>query len=205
MDFSVFGILWALIERACLVLVVFLVLFHIKYFKRMAEQKLNILDRMILAVLFGCFALYGTYSGIQTSGAIANIRNVGPIMGGLIGGPWVGLGAGLIGGIHRYLMGGFTALPCALGTILSGLMAGLLLLLCKGKIGIWKPTFFAFLMETADMSLLLLIAQPFDNALKLVSIIAAPMILANTFSIAVFAFLLRDMRPAPDQGATTYK
>jgi len=200
MDFSVFGILWALIERACLVLVVFLVLFHIKFFKRMAEQKLNVLDKFILAVLFGCFALYGTYSGIQTSGAIANIRNVGPIMGGLLGGPLVGLGAGLIGGIHRYLIGGFTALPCALGTILSGLMAGLLLMLCKGKIGIWKPTLFAFLMETADMSLLLSIAQPFDSALKLVSIIAAPMILANTFAIAVFAFLLRDMKPAPWHG-----
>ena len=44
------------------------------------------------------------------------------------------------------------------------------------------------------MLLLLIIAQPFDNALKLVSIIAAPMILANTFAIAVFAFLLRDMK-----------
>jgi phosphoserine phosphatase RsbU/P len=196
MDPSVFGILWALVERACLVLVVFMVLFHIKFFKRMAGQKLNILDQLILAVLFGCFALYGTYSGIQTSGAIANIRNVGPVMGGLLGGPWVGLGAGLIGGIHRYLMGGFTALPCALGTILSGLLAGLLLMLCKGKIGIWKPTLFAFLMETADMSLILLIAQPFESALKLVSIIAVPMILANSFAIAVFAFLRIDMKPA---------
>jgi sigma-B regulation protein RsbU (phosphoserine phosphatase) len=148
-------------------------------------------------VLFGLFALYGTYSGIQTSGAIANIRNVGPIMGGLLGGPLVGLGAGLIGGIHRYLMGGFTALPCAIGTILSGLLAGLLLMLCKGKTGIWKPALFAFLIETADMSLLLLIAQPFENALKLVSIIAAPMILANTFAITVFAFLLRDLKTAP--------
>jgi len=197
MDFSVFGILWALIERACLVLVIFLVLFHLKFFKRMASQKLNVLDQLFLAVLFGFFALYGTYSGIQTSGAIANIRNVGPIMGGLLGGPLVGLGAGLIGGIHRYLMGGFTALPCAIGTILSGLLAGLLLMLCKGKTGIWKPALFAFLMETADMSLLLLIAQPFENALKLVSIIAAPMILANTFAITVFAFLLRDLKTAP--------
>ena len=197
MDFSVFGILWALIERACLVLVIFLVLFHLKFFKRMATQKLNVLDQLVLAVLFGFFALYGTYSGIHTSGAIANIRNVGPIMGGLLGGPLVGLGAGLIGGIHRYLMGGFTALPCAIGTIFSGLLAGLLLILCKGKTGIWKPALFAFLMETADMSLLLLIAQPFENALKLVSIIAAPMILANTFAITVFAFLLRDLKTAP--------
>ena len=121
-------------------------------------------------------------------------------MGGLIGGPWVGLGAGLIGGIHRYMMGGFTALPCALGTILSGLSAGLLLVLCKGKIGVWKPALLAFVMEVADMALLLLIAQPFENALKLVKIIAVPMILADTFAVAVFAFLLRDMKTAHQPG-----
>jgi phosphoserine phosphatase RsbU/P len=200
MDLSVFGILWALIERACLVLVVFLVLFHFKFFKRMAERKLNALDQLVLAALFGGFALYGTYSGIQTSGAIANIRNIGPMMGGLIGGPWVGLGAGFIGGIHRYMMGGFTALPCALGTIVSGLAAGLLLMLSRGNIGIWKPALLAFVMEMADMALLLMIAQPFDNALKLVKIIAFPMILADTFAIAVFAFLLRDMKTALQQG-----
>jgi LytS/YehU family sensor histidine kinase len=115
-------------------------------------------------------------------------------MGGLLGGPLVGLGAGLIGGIHRYFIGGFTAIPCAVGTISSGLIGGLLLLLWKGKIGIWKPTIFAFLMEVADMGLLLLMAQPFEKALALVSIIAMPMILADTFGIAIFAFLVRDMK-----------
>lgn len=44
-------------------------------------------------------------------------------------------------------------------------------------------------MESADMGLLLLMAQPFDKALTLVSIIAMPMIVANTVGIAIFAFL----------------
>jgi two-component system sensor histidine kinase LytS len=64
---------------------------------------------------------------------------------------------------------------------------------CKGKIGVWKPVLFAFLMETADMGLLLLLAQPLADSIKLVSVIAIPMILADTFGIAVFAFLLRDL------------
>jgi phosphoserine phosphatase RsbU/P len=188
------GILWDLIARACLVLVIFSILFHIKYFKRMLNGKLSIVDQIITGIVFGLFALYGTYSGVQTTGAIANIRNFGPMMGGLLGGPLVGLIAGLIGGIHRYFMGGFTAVPCAIGTISSGLIGGLLLLLWKGKIGIWKPTIFAFLMEVADMGLLLLVAQPFSKALELVRIIAMPMILADTFGIAIFAFLVRDMK-----------
>ena len=194
MDISIFGILWALIERACLVLVIFVLLFHIKFFERMLTNKTTLLDQILLSVIFGVFAIYGTYSGVATSGAIANIRNLGPMVGGLLGGPWVGLAAGLIGGIHRYFQGGFTILPCAIGTIASGLAGGLLCLLWKEKIGVWKPALFAFIMEIVDMGLLLLIARPFDNALKLVGVIAMPMILADTFGVAVFAFLLRDLR-----------
>jgi sigma-B regulation protein RsbU (phosphoserine phosphatase) len=141
-------------------------------------------------VIFGALAVYGTYSGVQTSGAIANIRNLGPMIAGFLGGPWAGLGAGLIGGVHRYFMGGFTAIPCALGTIISGLGAGIMLYLLKGKLGVWKPTLYAFLMECADMGLLLLMAQPFDKALSLVSVIAVPMILGDTVGIAIFSFML---------------
>lgn len=91
-------------------------------------------------------------------------------------------------------MGGFTAIPCTLGTLISGLAAGVMYMLLKGKIGIWKPTLYAFVMECIDMALLLLMAHPFDKALGLVSIIAMPMILGDTVGIAVFAFLLRHMK-----------
>lgn len=191
---SGFGILFSLIEKAGLVIVIFYLLFQIKFFRRMLDKKMNVLDQLVLAVVFGIFAIYGTCSGVQTSGAIANIRNLGPMMGGFVGGPWVGLGAGLIGGIHRYFQGGFTAFPCALGTMISGLVAGVIFMLLKGKIGIWKPALYAFLMECADMALLLLMAQPFDKALGLVSIIAMPMILSDTFGVAVFAVMLKNMK-----------
>jgi phosphoserine phosphatase RsbU/P len=194
LDISTFVILLNLLEKASLVLVVFFLLFQIKFFSRILINRQTIVDQVILAVIFGIFAIYGTYSGVQTSGAIANIRNMGPMMAGFIGGPWVGLGAGLIGGIHRFFMGGFTAIPCAIGTIVSGLAAGLIYMLLKGKIGIWKPTLYAFIMEVVDMGLLLLIAQPFDKALALVSIIAIPMIVGDTIAIAVFAFWLKRMK-----------
>jgi len=196
MDLSIWGIVLNLLEQACLVIVVFYLLFQIRFFVRMLEGKPNLLDQLILAVIFGALAVYGTYSGVQTSGAIANIRNLGPMMAGFLGGPWAGLGAGLIGGVHRYFMGGFTAIPCALGTIASGLIAGIIFALLKGKIGVWKPTLFAFLMECADMGLLLAMAQPFDQALNLVSVIAVPMILADTAGVAVFAFMLGKLKSA---------
>jgi len=196
MELSIWGILLRLLEQACLVIVVFYLLFQVKFFRRMQDGTTTILDQLILAVIFGALAVYGTYSGVQTSGAIANIRNLGPMIGGFLGGPWAGLGAGLIGGIHRYYMGGFTAVPCALGTITSGLAAGIIYILLKGKLGVWKPALYAFVMECADMGLLLLMAQPFDKALNLVAIIAAPMILADTAGMAIFAFMLGKLKSA---------
>ena len=196
MDLSIFTILLRLLEQACLVIVIFYLLFQIKFFQRMLEGKPNLLDQLILAVIFGALAVYGTYSGVQTSGAIANIRNLGPMIGGFLGGAWAGLGAGLIGGVHRYFVGGFTAVPCAVGTIVSGLAAGIIYTLLKGKLGVWKPALYAFLVECADMGLLLLLAQPFYKALSLVSVIAMPMILADTAGVAVFAYMLGKLKAA---------
>lgn len=190
MDMSSLGLLLGLVEKACLVIVVVYLLSRTKLFDSVLDRKTNAKTQIILAVIFGILAIYGTYSGIKTSGAIANIRNLGPMIAGLIGGPWVGLGAGLIGGVHRYFIGGFTAIPCALGTIISGLAAGILYKLLKGDSGIWRPTLFAFIMESVDMALLLLIARPFGDALNLVQIIAMPMILGDTVGIAIFAFMV---------------
>ncbi|RPJ63185.1 MAG: hypothetical protein EHM12_02940 [Dehalococcoidia bacterium] len=194
MDMSVFPILITLVEQACFISIAFLMLFHIKFFQRMLTGKITILDQVILSAIFGAFAIFGTYSGVTTSGCIANIRNIGPMIGGLLGGPWVGLASGLIGGVHRYFLGGFTAIPCGLGTVLSGLIGGLLFIIWKGNLGIWKPALFAFIMEVADMGMILLMAQPFDKAFTAVSVIAAPMILADTLGITIFAFTLHDMR-----------
>jgi sigma-B regulation protein RsbU (phosphoserine phosphatase) len=187
------GLLLGLIEKACLVIVIFYLLTCTRLFDLIAAKKLNATAQAVIAIIFGLLAIYSTYSGIHTSGAIANIRNLSPMIAGLIGGPWAGLGAGIIGGVHRFFMGGFTDLSCALGTMLSGLAAGLLYKLLRGEIGIWKPILYAFVMECVDMALILLIARPFEEAWKLVKIIALPMIVADTIGIAVFAFMYSNL------------
>ncbi len=128
------------------------------------------------------------------SGAIANIRDLGPMIAGLVGGPIVGLGAGLIGGIHRYFLGGFTAVPCALSTIIAGLAGGVVYKWRKGEfVGIPGAILFAFLMECFHMGLALLIARPFAQALEVVKLIGLPMILANTIGMAIFALILSNL------------
>ena len=56
--------------------------------------------------------------GIPIYGALANSRAVGVIIGGLLGGPFVGALSGFIAAIHRWGIdiGGFTAIACSVST-----------------------------------------------------------------------------------------
>jgi len=166
--------------------------------------------RFAYYILFSSFCILGTYFGLSIENAIANTRAIGAVMGGLIGGPLVGFAVGLTGGLHRYSLGGFTDLACAISTTVEGLLGGLLHLyyLRKGKIGnIFNPqvallvTLFAEMMQ---MCLLLLIAKPFDQALVLVQTIALPMMVANALGAALFMSFIQDKKAIFEKNYTAF-
>lgn len=77
--------------------------------KRLFKNQTVWKDKLPLLLIFGLIGIIGTYTGqSMDGGAIANSRVIGVLVGGLLGGPIVGVGAGLIAGIHRYTLGGFT-------------------------------------------------------------------------------------------------
>ena len=59
-------------------------------------------SRAALAVIFGLVSIVSTYTGVRAQGAIVNTRVIGVLAAGLLGGPYVGMGAAIIGGLHRY-------------------------------------------------------------------------------------------------------
>ncbi|HYK74607.1 MAG TPA: LytS/YhcK type 5TM receptor domain-containing protein, partial [Pseudoneobacillus sp.] len=109
---------------------------------------------------------------------------------GLLGGYKVGIGAGLIAGIHRFTLGGFTAIACGTATIIAGIIAGFFHRKNKhAKL----PTVFLIgaTAETLQMLIILLLAHPFQKAITLVSMIGLPMILANGLGSALFLLIIR--------------
>jgi len=140
-------------------------------------------------LLFGLFGILGTYTGNSVFESYANLRAMGVITAGLFGGPAMGFGAGLIAGGHRYLIdiGGFSALPCALATILEGLAAGIIGRKLGGNRLDWRYAgAIALVGETAHMGLVLAMSRPFADAVALVQIISGPMILVNAIGAALF-------------------
>ena len=146
-------------------------------------------SRAALAVIFGLVSIFSTYTGVRAQGAIVNTRVIGVLAAGLLGGPYVGIGAAVIGGLHRYLfdIGGFTAVSCAVSTFVEGLIGSAFSKRFKaGKIDGAGVFLITALAEIGQMVIILLISRPFPAALDLVRLIAFPMIIMNALGMVVF-------------------
>jgi len=160
-------------------------------FKNLFARKFSLKDKLLMILFFSIISIVGTYLGIPIKGALANTRAVGAIVAGLLGGPVVGLGAGLIAGTHRYLLGGYTAFACGLATVIEGFLAGFLPKLIENrKIPILLGMSAGILGEALQMLIILLIAHPFNEAVDLVKLIALPMMTVNSFGIMLFIHLV---------------
>lgn len=155
----------------------------------MFSYKTDIKSNVALAVIFGLISVLSTYTGTNVNGAIVNTRVIGVMSGGIIGGPIVGMGAAIIGGLHRYFfdVGGFTSVACAISTFVEGIMGVLASKYLKRNN--WRKVdifLIAALAEVFQMVIILLVAKPYPAALGTVKIIAFPMILFNSLGMVIF-------------------
>jgi len=184
----------AMIQLMCVIIVAAYLLTRSKFFVSVLEGHPAIKVQIILILFFGALSVYGTMGGIGIMDAVINVRDLGPIMAGLLGGPLVGLGAGLIGAAYRASLGGFTMVPCIIATLLSGLFGGIIWLLYKRKFApLHIAVIFAALMESLHMVITLILAQPFSAALALVEVIWVPMAVANALGVLIFAFIIKNL------------
>lgn len=170
------------------------------FFRKMLNRRLGRIEQFFLSLLFGFIGIYGTYSGIPIYGALANSRVLGPVVGGLLGGPWVGLGSGLIAGAHRFWLGGFTGFACGIATVLEGVLGGWCQRWLRERPITW-PVALAVgaLAELMQMVVILLVARPLPQAWILVKAIGLPMIGVNSIGIATFFLIIRSVINRQDQ------
>ena len=192
---TIFASFLVLFQMMCVIVVVAYLLTRSRFFSAVLDGHAALKIQLVLIVIFGALSVYGTISGVDIMGAIINVRDLGPMVGGLIGGPIVGLGAGLIGAAYRSTLGGVTVIPCTIATILAGLFGGLIWLANHRRfVGIKIAVLFAVLMESLHMGLTLLLVQPFSTALTIVTNVGLPMILANAIGVFVFAFIITNLQ-----------
>lgn len=157
-------------------------------FSKLSAKK-GLIAKLVVGAVLGLLAIYGTLmSNKLPDGTAPNVRELAAIIAGVTAGPVGGLLAGLIGGIHRFSMGGPTALPCGLATILVGIISGLVSTKLAGKLYLVKGAVLGFVLESGALGLLFVLA-PFDIALRVASQVFVPMVSATTIGLVLWMYV----------------
>ncbi len=179
-------------QRLSIIATIAFILSRMSALGRVLSRKPSKRDKLILSLVCGGLGILGTYGAVEIYGALANSRVVGVMVGGLLGGPFVGGAAGVIAGLHRYFYGGFTAFACGLSAFVEGILGGLIYSRWKKGLIPWHVALFAGLIgEMVQMIIILIFAKPFSEAVALVRIIAIPMITVNSIGIAIFMLIIK--------------
>ncbi|KMJ46028.1 histidine kinase [Xenorhabdus khoisanae] len=195
-----FNLVLLLLQQMCIYLVIAWLLSKTPLFIPLLQVTVRLPHKMMCYVIFSIFCIMGTYFGLNVNDSIANTRAIGAVLGGFLGGPTVGAMVGFTGGLHRYSLGGMTAFSCMVSTIVEGVLGGLvhIYLMKRGQINKllnpWTAAVVTFFAECTQMGIILLLANPFNEAWNLVKDIAAPMIIANSIGAAMFIRILLDRR-----------
>ncbi|NRS50613.1 LytS/YhcK type 5TM receptor domain-containing protein [Brevibacillus sp. HB2.2] len=192
--------LLGLLENISVIAVIALIIGQLDYFRNIMYGKNNWMRIVILSTLFGFLSVIGTENGLRVNDALANTRIVGAVAGGLIGGPVVGFLAGLIGGIHRYSIGGFTAFACAISTVMNGYLAGIVSTKMNMLRLKWQHiVLIGVTAELIQKVLVLLMAKPFSAALELEVKIAIPTTIMTIAGLLLFTRVFQNLKMMQDQ------
>lgn len=190
-----------LLERMALIALAAYIYNQSHIFKNLIKDKLEVSDKIIMIVFFSLLSIVGTYTGVSLEPyAIANTRPIGAIVAGYVGGPVIGIIVGAIAGIHRYFMGGFTALACGIATVIEGILGGLARKYSKdGAFSVKSGFIGAVIAECLQMLTLLVFARPLADSIRLVRIIALPMIVINSLGVVIFINIIQNARNEYDR------
>lgn len=187
-----------------IILIIILLLSNQKIFKQMIlKEDMDLKGKIFLSFIFGGLGILATYTGVDILGAIANTREISIILGGLLGGPFVGTASGLIAGVHRFVIdpNGVTSLPCGITTIIGGVFSGYLYHKTEFRER-WKAGMLTGLtIVSLNMLLVLLMTKPFEVALQIVQTILIPMELINTVGIVAILQLTENIYRDRDASA----
>jgi len=177
-----------LLGNAALMVVLAFILVNFSFSKSIAARK-GLVAKLVFGIALGVLAIYGTLMGTKLpDGTIVNVRELAAMIAGVAGGPVAGTLAGVIGGVHRFTVGGATALPCTISTIVIGVISGFVSWKLVGKMYLLKGAALGFVLESFAMGLILVFVQHFDVAVSIVSQIAIPMIAANTIGLILWMY-----------------
>jgi LytS/YehU family sensor histidine kinase len=117
-------VLVRLLEKAAVLTAVAFLISLFGPFQRLLVGGVSWRRQVALAVVFGLLALWGTHLGFGWRGLNPNMRAVGVIIAGFVGGPVVGVTIGLFAGSYTAIVSGGEVAPLlVLASVMDGALA----------------------------------------------------------------------------------
>ncbi|MEC3605618.1 sensor histidine kinase [Bacillus glycinifermentans] len=201
-----------MLERVGIIVILGFILAHMKVFRQHLQHPEGYKGNSVLICIFSLFSIISNYTGIEIrdhkilnndwifaidpSSSIANTRILGVEIGGLIGGPFVGTGVGILAGIHRFSLGGSTALSCAVSSLLAGVISGYIGRFFRKRHQMVTPRVAALAgisMEALQMVMIIMLAAPRSDAVALVQMIGIPMVIVNGTGSFIFLSIIQSI------------
>lgn len=170
-----------------------------------------------MILFLGALGVLASEFGFKVIGLVINARDCVAIFAGILGGPVVGIGAGIISGVYRMLgvawpgftgnMGAWTAIGCGVATIGAGFVGAYLSKYKKITIRtitprqIWKIVGIAALWQVVHVHILVPLISPLHTTQTFLGIeklflfekpLLIPMIIANSLGMLLLLFIIRD-------------
>ena len=197
--------LMILLEKASLIVILFLLISKLKIFKRIFEkEKYDKKDLFVIAFIFTLLSILGTYNGVVYKGSILNTRIITIVSGGILFGPFVSIPAGIISGLHRFLMypESMTAIPCFISSICAGILSGLFYKKIPMKLRGIYGILVGMISENITIILIYFLSKPTDLALDIIHTIYLPLIagqLGIGFMVSIVNTIEKDKKDIEDR------
>ena len=183
-----------LFQMICVIIVFAYIFTRSRYFLEVFEHRATLSTKIILIIVFGILSVYGSISGISLYGAVLNVHDLGPIIAGMTCGPYVGLGAGLIGGAFRFTQGGQYMYAASLATILAGFLSGLVYIANKKEfISTNYAVLYTILIEILLSIMQIVMVTPASQVVQIVTFVALPMIAINAVAVFIFSTIIQNL------------
>lgn len=141
------------------------------------------------AVVFGILSIIGTATSMNFGGALLNVRDAGPIIGGFWFGPIIGIGAAVMGAIYRFAVGGPTMVPCVIATLLAGVVSGLIYTYYRAYVTVLTATLLALIMCIVHIFLIIILTPDgYGITLMLETPTGIGIAVMVTLSVAIFSW-----------------
>ncbi|HEX7065736.1 MAG TPA: LytS/YhcK type 5TM receptor domain-containing protein [Bacillales bacterium] len=198
-----------LFERIGMLLVFAFMLTRIPSFRYLLDRELGVKTIIYHSIFFGIFGIAAAQAGVVlNSGEITShlwtfelaegqtlvgSTLVAIVIAGLLGGPYVGFGAGLIVAIYLQFLGGDALIANSVTNLLAGLLAGYTARFFSQErvIAPEKALFIGMFTPILHMCLLLVFADEPGDAIQVVNRIGLPLVITNSVAIAIFTAMIR--------------